>query len=243
MDWSNLGPQPFGVAADAGGLGQSVAPPPCPSARPRRIARGAPRPSAPRRSVCRRLRRADAAWSRTRPDRARALHQRLRPSPHPPDSAGPACTSGVLVGAHHRGVHEVQVPVEVAPGIRLRLQAPQHPVEHAGRPPAVEPARHSPDSTIAGRQIRPRRTRAHDPEHAVQDLAVILGRPARARLLRRQQRGDLLSLRIGQFVASHPAHMGAVTPSVNPLKTRPRAFSVCADSRAWGSRRGWGLIH
>jgi hypothetical protein len=43
--------------------------------------------------------------------------------------------TGVLVDAHHRGVHEVQVPVEVASGIGLRLQAPPHPVEH-GRPAA-----------------------------------------------------------------------------------------------------------
>ncbi|GEN00858.1 hypothetical protein MRA01_53970 [Methylobacterium radiotolerans] len=38
-----------------------------------------------------------------------------------------------------------------------------------------------------------------DPEHAVEDLPVILRRPARARLLRRQQRGDLLPLRVSQF--------------------------------------------
>jgi hypothetical protein len=96
----------------------------------------------------------------------------LRPSaspipstvPSPPDGAGPTRTGGVLVGAHHRGVHEVQVPVEGAAGIGLCLQAPQYLVEHAGLPPAVEPARHGPDRTIAGWQIRPRRTRAQDPE-------------------------------------------------------------------------------
>ena len=50
---------------------------------------------------------------------------------------------------------------------------------------------------------------------------MILGRPAHAQLLRRQQRGDLLPLRIGQFVASHPTHMEAITPPVNPLQRRP----------------------
>ena len=48
----------------------------------------------------------------------------------PPDGAGPACTGGVLVSAHHRGVPEVQIPVEVAARIRLRLQALQNSVEH-----------------------------------------------------------------------------------------------------------------
>jgi hypothetical protein len=31
-----------------------------------------------------------------------------------------------------RGVHETQVPVELGPSIRLRLQASQHSVEHVG---------------------------------------------------------------------------------------------------------------
>ena len=83
----------------------------------------------------------------------------LRPSaspipstvPSPPDGAGPACTGGVLVGAHHRSVHEVQVPAEMAPGIGSRLQLPKNPIEHAGLLPAIEPARHGPDSTVASR--------------------------------------------------------------------------------------------
>jgi hypothetical protein len=37
---------------------------------------------------------------------------RERPSASPPDGAGPAGAGGVLVGANHAGVHEVQVPVE-----------------------------------------------------------------------------------------------------------------------------------
>jgi hypothetical protein len=69
----------------------------------------------------------------------------------PPDGARPACPGGVLVGAHHRGVHEVQVPVEVAARVRLRLQPLKHPVEHTGLAPTVEPARHRFHSTVARR--------------------------------------------------------------------------------------------
>ena len=119
-----------------------------------------------------------------------------------PDGAGPACPGGV-VSAHHRGVCKAQVSVEVAPGIRLRLQVPQHAVEHASVPPTVEPDRHDSNRTIARRQIRPRPTRTQDPEHAVLDLAVILSRLALERLVQRQQWGDLIPLRISQFVASH----------------------------------------
>jgi len=50
-----------------------------------------------------------------------------------------------------------------------------------------------------------------DPAHAVQHLAVILHEPACARLLRRQQRGDLFPLRISQFKSSHQAHVGLNT--------------------------------
>jgi hypothetical protein len=61
-------------------------------------------------------------------------------------------------------------------------------------------------------------------------LAVILGGPARARLLRRQQRGDLLPLRVSQFKASHHAHMGPIPWPVNPLQRRPRAVTDRIES-------------
>ena len=87
--------------------------------------------------------------------------------------------------AHHRGVHAVQIPAHGAAGVRLRLQALQHPVGHAGLAPAVEPARHGSGRPVAGRQVLPGRTGTHDPtqdpQHAVEHLAVIFGRPARAR--------------------------------------------------------------
>ena len=48
-----------------------------------------------------------------------------------------------------------------------------------------------------------------------------LRRPTRARLLRRQQRGKPLPLRVGQFKASHLAHIGLITKPVNPFAETP----------------------
>ena len=62
---------------------------------------------------------------------------------------------------------------------------------------------------------------AQDPEHAVKYLPVILRRPARPRLLRRQQRGDLLPPRVGQLKASHPVHIGLANQPVNPFAETP----------------------
>ena len=50
---------------------------------------------------------------------------------------------------------------------------------------------------------------------------VVLSRPARVRLLTRQQRSDLLPLRVSQFKASHPRHMGPTTQPVNPFAETP----------------------
>jgi hypothetical protein len=44
----------------------------------------------------------------------------------PPDHACPASAGGVLVNAHHTGVHEVQIPVEQTRGIGLGLQGFEH---------------------------------------------------------------------------------------------------------------------
>lgn len=103
--------------------------------------------------------------------------------------------------AHRRGVHKMQVLVEAPAGIRLGLQPLQHKVEHTRLAPAVEPARYRSHRTVARRQVLPGSARAQDPEHAVEDLPVILRRPARARLPRRQQQGVLLPFRVNQFKA------------------------------------------
>ena len=55
---------------------------------------------------------------------------------------GPARAGRVLVGADDSRVHEVQVPVHLAPGVDLRLQRGPYAQPHACRVPTIEPARH-----------------------------------------------------------------------------------------------------
>src|SRR3954451_1353790 len=62
-----------------------------------------------------------------------------------------------------------------------------------------------------------------DPQNAVQDLPVILVRPPRPGLLRRQQRFQPLPVLVGQVSASHGTEMGIQTRNVSRLQTRPSA--------------------
>src|SRR3712207_2221396 len=85
-----------------------------------------------------------------------------KPTPAPaqsliPDSATPASAGGVLVSANNARVHKVQVPVEQAYRISLRLQGLKHTLPEARLTPAIEPARYRPNWTIALRQVAPRR--------------------------------------------------------------------------------------
>src|SRR5947209_19749878 len=71
-----------------------------------------------------------------------------------------------------------------------------------------------------------------DPQNAVQDLPVILVRPPRPGLLRRQQRFQPLPLLVGQVSASHGTEMGIQTRNVSRLQTRPsRTLLVRAAER------------
>src|SRR4051794_18128121 len=121
---------------------------------------------------------------------------RERPNASPPDSASPASAGGVLMGANDARVHKVQIPVEQALSIGVRLQGLQHTAPYPQLAPAVEPARHGPDRAIPLGQVAPWRTCAQDPENAVQDGAVAVVGPPRVRPLGRQKRLQTLPLPI-----------------------------------------------
>src|SRR5215208_3622486 len=122
-------------------------------------------------------------------------------------------------------------PPRCAP--RLRLQRRQYPVPYTRRAPAVEPARYRPDRAITLGQVAPRRTGAQDPQNAVQDGAVGVARPARARPLGRQQRLQPPPLLVRQIIASHPVYMAAYMAAglytETPLQTRPREQPRCTN--------------
>src|SRR3712207_4387459 len=136
---------------------------------------------------------------------------RERPRASPPNSAGPASAGGVLVSANHARVHKVQVPVEQARCIGIGLQGLKHALPEPGLTPAIKAARHRPDRAVALGEIAPGRAHAQDPQDAVQDGAVFVVRPARARPFWRQQRFQTPPLRIRQCVTFHTPNMGALT--------------------------------
>src|SRR5947209_3491798 len=77
-----------------------------------------------------------------------------------------------------------------------------------------------------------------DPQNAVQDLPVILVRPPRPGLLRRQQRFQPLPVLVGQVSSSHGTEMGIQTRNVSRLQTRASAGWASAlgseqDSSEW----------
>src|SRR5947209_17514301 len=60
-----------------------------------------------------------------------------------------------------------------------------------------------------------------DPQNAVQNLPVVLVRPPRVGLLRRQQRLQPLPLLVRQVSSSHGTEIGIQTRNVSRLQTRP----------------------
>ncbi len=128
-----------------------------------------------------------------------------------PDDLDPPSAGRVLMGADDSRIHEVQVPIHLAPSIGLRLQRRQHLVPNACRTPAVEPARHRAHRTIALRQVAPGGACPMHPQHAVQNAPVILVWPPCPGLLGWQQRLQPPPLRVHQLSSSHPINMGSHT--------------------------------
>src|SRR4051794_39323065 len=80
------------------------------------------------------------------------------------------------MGTNDGGIHEVQVPLDLAALLRFGLQVRQDALPDPGLAPAVEPARHRAHRPIAPWQVAPRRAGAMDPQNAVQNAPVVLAR-------------------------------------------------------------------
>src|SRR3712207_9050407 len=94
---------------------------------------------------------------------------------------------------HDGAVNEVQLPVDPPLSVALGLQLAQDLVPHPGPAPAIETAAHARPLAVALRQVAPWRPRPIDPEHAVDEPAVVGGRPGRWR--ERQERAKTYRLR------------------------------------------------
>lgn len=136
------------------------------------------------------------------------------------------------MGADDGGIHEVQVPIEVAARRGGGLQGGQDLVPHPGAAPSVEPARHGADRAITLlRQVAPRRPGAMNPQDAIEDAAVIVVRTAGPGFFRGQQGLQRRPLAISQVKpqvrASKTSHIEQNRNSycqpqpAHPLQTRP----------------------
>jgi hypothetical protein len=125
----------------------------------------------------------------------------------------PLCGSGgVLVGPDATPVDHGKTPAEGIVVGGLRLPRGQHPIPDPGRVPAPKPAVDGLPGSVPLGQIPPGGAGAQEPEDAVEDRAVILGRPPRARALWGQQRGEPLPLLVRPVVSSLRAHLPKVPP-------------------------------
>src|SRR3954470_14901708 len=148
-----------------------------------------------------------------------------------------ASTASVLVSTDNGGIHEVEVPIDLATLLRASLQSRQNAPPDPSLAPAVEPARHRAHWAVTAPQNTPPGPRAIDPQNAVQNLPVVLIRPPCPWLLRRQQRLQPLPLLVRQFSSSHGTDIGRQTRNISRLQTRPNpSYSVRPD----GAYHQWG---
>jgi hypothetical protein len=109
----------------------------------------------------------------------------------------------VLVGADHRAIDILEVPVQLASRIGVRLHRRQERPPDASLLPAGEATGDRAPRAIAFGQIAPGSPGAQNPEHPVENAAMIDGRPTSLRFLWGEQRLEPLPLRSGQGSSVH----------------------------------------
>jgi Ca2+-binding RTX toxin-like protein len=95
----------------------------------------------------------------------------------------PPCPGRMSVGADDGAVEHVRVPARVR---RHRPEGLDDPLPDAGRGPALEPTPRGAPVHQPGRQVAPGRAGPGQPEHGLEEAAVIEGRTSGLGLLRRQ---------------------------------------------------------
>jgi hypothetical protein len=110
-------------------------------------------------------------------------------------------TSGILVRAYNRAIHEMDFPFDFPPVVSVLLHFLEDPFPQTPLPPPVEASIDRLPRPVPFGQISPGRSGIQDPQDAINDPAMICSRSACFWLLRRKQRFDLLPLLIRQFVS------------------------------------------
>ena len=109
----------------------------------------------------------------------------------------------MLVGANDGAVDMMQAPVELPLGICLLLEVGQDAVPNAGPSPAIEAGGDCLPRPVLLGQIAPGSTGPIEPQQAIEDGTVILGRAATSCLLWWKQRPQPLPLLVGQISSAH----------------------------------------
>ena len=103
----------------------------------------------------------------------------------------------MLVSADNRAIDIVRGPVELPGGVSLLLDSGQEAVPQAGPAPAIEPAGDRAPGAIPLGEVTPRGARAEEPQHPVENPAMIGRRAAGRRFLGGKQRLESLPLLVG----------------------------------------------
>jgi hypothetical protein len=116
----------------------------------------------------------------------------------------------MLVGAHHRPIDVVLLPIDLSTHIRLPLQLGQDACPKSTALPPIEARGDRLPRPVALGQVAPRGPGLVDPEHAVDDAPMVVERTASSsRGARWQKRREVCPLFIGQFVTSHARYSTA----------------------------------
>jgi hypothetical protein len=109
----------------------------------------------------------------------------------------------MLVGTDNGAIHKMEQPVEPAIRIRLLLEGVKELLPDARPPPAIEAAGHRAPRTIPFWEIPPGGAGAEDPEDAVKDGTVVMGRAPNRWLLGWEQGLEPLPLLVRQIASVH----------------------------------------
>jgi hypothetical protein len=116
----------------------------------------------------------------------------------------------MLMGTHNGAIDEMECPVKLAVGIGLLLQISKDAVPDARLPPAVVATGYGAACAISRWEIFPRRTRAQNPHHAVDDATMVQTRPTSVWFLWGEQRFQTRPLLVGQGSSMHHNSLPAV---------------------------------
>lgn len=113
----------------------------------------------------------------------------------------------MLVRSNHAAINVMSFPIKLTLRVGLLLEGTQDSVPETDFGPTIEAGRNGGPRAVAFRQVAPRSTSSIDPEHAVDDAAMVLSRmttlAAFAVALWRKQWLEPLPLCVGQVSSIH----------------------------------------